>query len=369
MSANTTWLKIDSPGRDNKEASGPRPSQTRTADSGPTVPSRPATETLRKCKIPEFNSRQTLSPSAESPTIRRMKITNGLRRTWLLGGACLLAFALPVHARQDAPSSTTPGAQPASAITGTGPIRYPPPETGLKGLAERTWGDTKAYFTAPLRWHKRQWEYFGGALAAIAVAHHYDTQVRTHFDQNSKLPLGPKPSSSSDFTDALPGFAAFAATWGYAELIDSHAGKSEAWNMLESAGLSFVSAYAIKYAIGRQRPFQTTSANQWFKGGASFPSEHVTAAFAIGTVLAESGNPRYRWIRRTLGYGIGAFTAYQRMKHNAHWLSDTVAGAALGIATAHFVMDRSAERENEEMDVSVVPVRGGVMLAYSADFN
>lgn len=299
-----------------------------------------------------------------------MKIQTGLLRAGLLGGAILLTFAPPVHAQQSAQApaaQNSPGASPAA--DSMGPIRYRQPQRGLKGLVKRTWGDTKAYFTAPLHWRVRQWEYFGSALAAIAAAHHYDTQVRTHFVRGSSLPLGPKPKSSSDFTDALPGFAAFAATWGYAEVVGSHAGKGEAWNMLESAGLSLMSAYAIKYTIGRQRPYQTTSANQWFKGGNSFPSEHATAAFAIGTVLAESGNPRYRWIRRTIGYGIGVFTSYLRLKHNAHWLSDTVAGAALGMATAHFVMDRAAQRRHEDMAVSVVPVRGGVMLAYTAQFN
>ncbi len=302
-----------------------------------------------------------------------MQISTRSLRAWLLRGACLLSFALPAaHARQPAAAPAAQNARsesPQSGTAGSGPIQYPPPQPEVETLARRTWGDTKAYFTAPLHWHAREWEYFGGALAAIAAAHHYDTQVRNHFDQGSALPLGPRPKSSSTFTDALPGFAAFAATWGYAELIGSRAGKSEAWNMLESAGLSFISAYAIKYAIGRQRPYQTANANRWFRGGTSFPSEHATAAFAIGTVLAESGNPRYRWIRRTLGYGIGAFTAYLRLKHNAHWLSDTVAGAALGMATAHFVMDRSKQREDEYSSVSLVPVRGGVMLAYSAEFN
>jgi hypothetical protein len=86
-------------------------------------------------------------------------------------------------------------------------------------------------------------------------------------------------------------------------------------------------------------------------------------------VLAESGNPEFRWIRRTIGYGVGIGTAYLRMKHNAHWLSDTVAGAALGMATAHFVMNRSAQREEREgMEMSLVPVQGGVMFAFSTNF-
>jgi hypothetical protein len=58
------------------------------------------------------------------------------------------------------------------------------------------------------------------------------------------------------------------------------------------------------------------------------------------------------------------------MKHNAHWLSDTVAGAALGAAAAHFSMNRSAERdEGSSYSLSVTPVPGGAMLTYSANLR
>ncbi len=287
-----------------------------------------------------------------------------------LSTALLLALALTLaaaaaRAEDAAPQGTEgPPQQQQTAQPGS-PIEYPPPR---QGLLERTLQDAAAYYTAPLRWNGRDWEYFGGALAAIAVAHHYDTQARTHYVGDSPSPLGPR--ASGEVTDALPAAALLVGTWGYATLIDNRAGKSEAWNMLESAGLSVASAYALKYVIRRQGPDDTTDANRWFSGGSSFPSEHATLAFAIGTVLAESGNPEYRWIRRTIGYGIGFGTAYLRMKHNAHWLSDTVAGGALGMATAHFVMNRSNQREGEEgSQFSLVPVQGGMMVAFSTDFS
>ncbi len=294
-----------------------------------------------------------------------MRTRTGLRCALILGALLPLVFVAPGLAQDaDPPADSDATAQQSREAGPPGsPIAYPPPR---KSLAARTLGDAEAYFTAPLHWNGRNWEFFGGALAAIAASHHYDSQVRTHFDQGSKSPLGP-PNSGS-LTDALPGAALFLGTWGYATLIGSHAGESEAWNMLESGGLSFVSAYAIKYIVRRPRPDTTTGANRLFGGGDSFPSEHVTAAFAVGTVLAESGNPEFRWLRRTIGYGVGLGTAYLRMKHNAHWLSDTVAGAALGMATAHFVMNRSAQREDEDgMEMSLVPVQGGVMFAFSTD--
>ena len=298
-----------------------------------------------------------------------MQTKTRLALAWLLCVACCAAQAAPTaRAGQPAPRRPPSTALPAP-LPSPAAIRYSAKRSKLKALFYRTLGDAKAYYTAPLHWNKRDWEYFGGAVAAIAVAHHYDTQVRNHFDQGSPLPDGPRPSTSTDVTDALPAFALFLGTWSYAHLVGNRTGNSEAWNMLEAGGLSFISAYAIKYTVGRQRPYQTRNPNSWFSGGDSFPSEHATAAFAVGTVFAESGNPRYLWLRRTIGYGIAAYTAYLRVKANAHWLSDTVAGAALGMATAHFVMDRRAEGKMRHSMVSVVPVRGGIMLAAAVQFD
>jgi membrane-associated phospholipid phosphatase len=113
-------------------------------------------------------------------------------------------------------------------------------------------------------------------------------------------------------------------------------------------------------------PSQTSDPNQWSPGSSgSFPSEHTTAAFAIGTVLAESGNGEYRWIRRFLGYGTAGFTAYERLKHNAHWLSDTVAGGALGAASASFAMHRQRGADSQrDSTLALTPLAGGVVLRY-----
>jgi len=228
--------------------------------------------------------------------------------------------------------------------------------------ANRLMLDIENYVTAPLHWDGKDWAYFGGALAMVAASHHYDSDVRTHFNQDSSVPLG--STNSKDLQDALPAAAAFAGTWLYANLIDDSDGRREAWAMLEAAGLSSATAFVLKYAAGRKRPDETTDPNRWQASGASFPSVHAAAAAAIGTVMAESGNDEYRWLRRVLGYGLAGATGYERLKHNAHWLSDTVAGAALGAATAHFVMNRRYHT-NADSALMLLPVEGGVMLSYS----
>ena len=145
-------------------------------------------------------------------------------------------------------------------------------------------------------------------------------------------------------------------------------GYRETWSMLEAGVLSVVTGEVISYAVGRQRPDATTSPNRWRAGGDSFPSIHSTAAFAIGTVFAESGNDEYRWIRRIIGYGVAGYTAYERVKENDHWTSDTVAGAASGIATARFVLDR---RENPRPAgaFNIEPIKGGWQAGYTFKFR
>ena len=137
--------------------------------------------------------------------------------------------------------------------------------------------------------------------------------------------------------------------------------------MVEAGGLSVVDTYAVGFVAGRERPDQTSDPKKWRASGSSFPSFHAAAAFAIGTVLAESGNDDDRWLRRFLGYGaVAGFTAFERLKHNAHWLSDDVAGAEIGRATAHFVLERAQERrEARNYSFSLVPVEGGAMITYN----
>jgi membrane-associated phospholipid phosphatase len=225
--------------------------------------------------------------------------------------------------------------------------------------------DTRLYVTAPLRWDQHDWFYFGGATLAVLAAHHYDDSVRRHFATVGNSLDGADPHSRRD---ALPALAAVVGTWAFAALTSDPAGYQEGWSMLEAGGLSAASTLALKFAVRRERPNETTDSNRWFKHGDSFPSMHVSAAFAIGTVLAESGGDDYRWVRRALGYGIGAATVAARLHDNVHWLSDTVAGAALGIATARFVINRR-NGSNNQTAFLLSPAPGGVALTYSVAFN
>jgi membrane-associated phospholipid phosphatase len=228
------------------------------------------------------------------------------------------------------------------------------------------WTDTKLYFTAPARWDTQDWLFFGGAVAAVAAAHQYDGQVRRHYVGLHPVLNGKDPHS---VRDAAPAAAVTVVTWAFGELTGSQAGRIEAYTMLEAAGFSAITTEGLKYAAGRKRPNESQRVDTWRAGGSSFPSLHSSAAFAIGTVLAESGNDEYRWFRRVLGYGMAVTTSYFRLHDNTHWLSDTVAGAAIGAATARFTLNRRAQRQSD-WDVSVMPAQGGgAMVSFNYELR
>jgi membrane-associated phospholipid phosphatase len=222
--------------------------------------------------------------------------------------------------------------------------------------------DTRLYFTAPVRWDAKNWMYFGGALALIGASHQLDRTIRDHFATGYQAVPGYKDTHST--RDAIPAAALVGGTFLYARFVDDQAGDVEAYSMLEAAAFTAVTTEVLKFAAGRERPSETTDVNSWRKSGSSFPSLHASAAFAIGTVFAESGGEEYRWIRRIVGYGVASATAYTRLHENVHWFSDVVAGAVIGIASARFVVNRREEREGKG-ELTLAPMAGGgAMLSY-----
>ncbi|HXQ27636.1 MAG TPA: phosphatase PAP2 family protein [Gemmatimonadales bacterium] len=101
-----------------------------------------------------------------------------------------------------------------------------------------------------------------------------------------------------------------------------------------SVAVAGVLVTGLKLVVGRVRPSQTSDPYQFhpFTHSDAFPSGHATMAFALATALGdEIGSPW--WVRTGLFAGATA-TAWSRLNDNIHWLSDVLAGAALGITSA-----------------------------------
>ncbi|HTZ84799.1 MAG TPA: capsule assembly Wzi family protein [Candidatus Acidoferrales bacterium] len=102
----------------------------------------------------------------------------------------------------------------------------------------------------------------------------------------------------------------------------------------ESAIDALAIVEALKYASGRERPYQDSGSGQFFKGGGSFPSEHSAAAWAIaGTVAHEYPSP----FMKVLAYGMATVISASRITAKQHFPSDVLIGAALGYLSSEYV--------------------------------
>jgi undecaprenyl-diphosphatase len=118
---------------------------------------------------------------------------------------------------------------------------------------------------------------------------------------------------------------------------ESRIGKS-AWQSVDSVLLSGIGAETGKRVFGRVRPRDTNDPNQWREGGRSFPSGEVAETSAIVTpyVLEYAHDHPLAWALELLP----AYDSVARMKVQAHWQTDVLAGWALGALTGYYAHER-----------------------------
>ena len=102
----------------------------------------------------------------------------------------------------------------------------------------------------------------------------------------------------------------------------------------EAALNSLVAVEAIKYATGRERPFQDNASGNFWQGGTSFPSEHAALSWSIAGIVAhEYPSPFMKF----LSYGAATAISASRITAKQHFPSDVLVGAAIGYLTSEYV--------------------------------
>lgn len=119
------------------------------------------------------------------------------------------------------------------------------------------------------------------------------------------------------------------------------------WYIFIGVGAPGLTANLLKRLFGRARPmhldelgtlsFQPIQSD-WSL--ASFPSGHATTGFAIAVIMSSIFPPRFRW----LFFTFAVLIALSRVVTGMHYMTDVVAGAALGTFGAVFVRDWFAVR-------------------------
>jgi membrane-associated phospholipid phosphatase len=125
--------------------------------------------------------------------------------------------------------------------------------------------------------------------------------------------------------------AGTALLYGYGLWVDDPRARHYAITAGEGAGIATLVDIGIKAAFGRLRPSQSSSHTAFFHGGQSFVSGDVAPMFALAAGVSQYYDNA--WYASVPAYSLALLDGFGRMGHDAHWFSDVVGAALLGVGT------------------------------------
>ena len=219
---------------------------------------------------------------------------------WIVVAAVAICVALPVDARAQA--ATPPAATPVTTEE-PHPFKHILQNLGrdLRGVASF---DTLVILSA------------GGAASLIAV----ESDDRAHqWSLDRPVPSWTKIGKvgGDGWTQGALAFG----TWAAGSLTDNKLVTHVGSDLVRAQVLNMVTTRVVKIALDRTRPSG---------GGHSFPSGHSSATFTTAAVL----HRHLGWKAGIPAYAAAGFVGLTRVADRSHWVSDTVFGAAMGVAAA-----------------------------------
>lgn len=234
-----------------------------------------------------------------------------------------------------------------------------------KAYFKKYWTDTKAIATSPGRWQQRDWLKLGILVSGTASLTLADQSVTDFFQANQNKTESYICRNILEHFGAEHSFIVMSGFFTYGVLTKNKRSVSTALLALESFALATLVTRIPKTLVGRERPDYWQGDGPYeFNGpfhGTSFPSGHTTASFAVASVIATQYRDS-KWIPVT-AYSVATLAGLSRIYDNKHWLSDVVAGAAIGTLVGNLVSHRTTNSK-----LTVVPYGNsnfqGLKLAY-----
>ena len=274
--------------------------------------------------------------------------------------------ARPPQAEPTPPPQAEPTPPPRLEEPPAGPPLSIPERiyVALKREAKRYAKDSVALVKAPLTWNKTEWERTAGSVLIVGGLMFADRDIY----EEAARQRSPSTNRVSSLTTALGSSYGFHVSGAMlaAGLIFNHENLRETGrDAIEAGLLAYVlDTYVIKRAVGRERPFESNGRTVFVPGSShdSFPSGHATEAFAVASVIAARSKS---WPIPVIAYTAATLVALDRINDRAHFASDVVAGAFLGSAVGHFLVNRHGEEEKgflskAKASLQLVPIRHGL---------
>ena len=220
-----------------------------------------------------------------------------------------------------------------SFIFATGICAQTPPRSLERDFFKNILNDQKMIWTAPMRLRRRDAKWvIPSSIGFMALA----TTDRITGDEIAEFDRQLKTSRVISDAGSVYGLGTVAAAF-YLFGRSRSDERARETGLLSAEALvnSVIVESALKGITQRARPSAGRERSEFFDGGNSFPSGHSTQAWAVATVIANE----YRDHRavQIAAYGAATAVSVARFTGQKHYLSDVVAGSALGYAIGKYV--------------------------------
>ena len=228
--------------------------------------------------------------------------------------------------------------------------------------------DARYVLRPPTRWEQSTWQDIGlVGLAVVGTSAVLDRPIQNAVQRNRNRTLDKVTQVFEPF-GAEYSLAVLGGFYLAGEVDDNPKATAVAQDGLAASLIaSGLITPALKLAFGRSRPSQDEGTHRFrpFGGNGSFPSGHTTQAFAVASVIAAHYEPL--WIKAT-AYGVASLVGYSRVYHNAHFASDVLAGAAIGVLVGTSLVAINEKLRGSHISLVPLAVYNGAGFALERTF-
>lgn len=256
------------------------------------------------------------------------------RRSQFLFGLVLPALVLTMALAVRAQTPSTPSPSPAGSTTPS--LEH--------DFFKNVLSDQKAIWTAPLHLHRHDAKWILPSTIGLMA---FITTDRITGDEIAESEWQVKASRVISYSGSVYGLGMVATTF-YLVGRKNHDVRARETGLLSAEALvdSMIAGGALKEITQRARPLTGVERSEFFDGGSSFPSGHSTQAWAVATVIANEYS--HRRAVQIAAYGMASAVSVARFTGHKHYLSDVLAGSALGYGIGKYVY-KAHHRESHHL--------------------
>ncbi len=227
------------------------------------------------------------------------------------------------------------------------------------------WSDAGSIFTAPLRFDGHDWVMTNLTLAGTTLLFTTDASVRSFAQRNHSDLADHLADVGEQYGRNINVLLISGGLYLGGLFLQEGDVRTTGRMVFESALFAGTVTTVLKSLSGRSRP-ALGEGELRFRGmqfsdeRLSLPSGHATLAFAVSSVLSNRIHNTFASVGL---YALATVTAWSRVYHDDHWLSDTFLGAVIG-TTVGCTISAGKRSGGGTTSFRVTPLPSGVRVEF-----